>query len=794
MRGQVKFLRENRGYIKVHNQKETYPFNEKAVIDVPFNELKAYEFVDFYGTNHDGRLQANYVRKAVMEWQKGVIIEAGDGDDAYWRIKSEGGRIFWFKNRCLCTGEKKEDFQVGDKVKFQCEGYYGSGGNGNQAFMVTKRHIGYITSYSKGEKKGIIDFDLPFSIMHISNPLEYYLDCEKYFYFVSYEISNDTKYAVNITVLAKEKDIIFDESKKWIDGTVTKVAPNQEYCIIAPMQNPQNTFRVGPENLEKYCDFGYIKEGQYVSFFLENEPVPQFVEWLGYITRFPTNPVLKDQSGRINPNLAKYEAEGTSPGLLYFYKDKIINIKNNDAFTHFWITTKFCGEYKEIPIKTAYTNLRYKVHFAFTDDKIYGIRAKHISIIGVEKAPVDATEHEKSEEIKEKVTHNKKEIVQDVKVINNFYSPIYVPNIVVNEVNNIDDFLELVKTNSLSNYIEDIWKKTISTFNISPDVTGNYHLGEKSEEVVNYFGDKIFPIDKITADDEKSKKLDDNFESIRKNISPAISNKLLKDLSPKCRLYVKVAVIVEYSLKNITLSDYSATLVMYGKALEQGLRDSLYEVIQGNDILNKLTDRRENPITAIEREKTTIGNYVAYIDNNIQPLSEETKNLQDNQEEIQKSVNEWSIWWEKLRDEIKDAGNIRNRSDHAGLNIPDTDLYKMKKLLFVNEGIFESLNIINILVETRNRDADKVQDQEDLIKIVQAEFIGERMQENYLIVGRLSSGEKAALHRNEISEAYTSYDEFVRVFEQSKNKIKVKILGHNSKGYQVSLKNQQIGR
>lgn len=790
MRGQVKFRKESIAYIKASNQKETYVFNEKSVIDVPFSEIKDYDFVDFYGTNYDGKFQANYVRKAGLEWQKGVIVEVGDDDDAYWRIKSEGGRIFWFKKRCICIGEKKEDFSVGDIVRFQCGGYYSSGGN--QALMVTKKHIGYIISYNIEEERGIIDFNLPFSIMHINNPLDYCLDTERYFYFVSYELSEGADYAENITILAEEKDIIFDEAKKWIDGIITKVVPSQEYCIVSPIQNPHNTFRVGPKNLEKCCDFNYVKKGQHVSFLLKDEPVPQFVEWLGYITRFPTNSIVKDQSGRINPNLDKYEAEKTSPkpALLFFFKNKIINSKHNETFTHFWVTAKFCGEDKDIPIRTAYTNLRYKVRFAFTDDKVYGVKAKHISVIGIEKAPIDSVDNDKSEDIKDTVIQNNKEIVQNVKVINNFYHPIYAPTVVVNKVKNVDDFLELVKTNSLSKYIENIWKKTISAFHISPDGMGNYYLSEKGKEVVEYFGNKIFSIEGLQIDEDSNKKLDETFEAIRNNIYPEISNELLKVLSPKCKIYVEVAAIVENTLKNVTLCDYSAILVMYGKALEQELRDSLYRVIQNNDILNKLTDSREIAIATLEREKTTIGNYTAYITNNIQILSEETENLQKSQTEVKKSFDEWCAWWEKLCNEIRDAGNIRNRSDHAGLNILISDLHKMKKLLFVNEGIFESLNLINILAATKKGSLDcKVRNQKEVfIENSQAEFIGEWIQGNYLIVGKLSSGEKASLFIDEISEKRTTYNEFLNVFEQSKHRIEVKILRYTPKGYQVSLK------
>lgn len=788
VRGQVKFRKGNIAYIKADNQKVTYSFNKGATIDVPFDEFQEYDYVDFYGTNYDGRLRANYVRKSGLEWQKGVIVELNDDKDAYCRIKSEGGRIFWFKERCLCAGERKEEFAVGDTVKFQCQGYYGR--SGNQALMVTKKRIGYIISYDEKMKKGIIDFDLPFSIMNVNNPLDYYLDTERNFYYVSYEFDNENECAVDITVLAERKDIIFDESKKWIDGTVTKVVANQKYCIISPMQNPKNTFHVGVENLGKYCDFIYMREGQQVSFLLEDEPIPQRVSWTGYITRFPTNPVSKDLSGRINVYLKKYEPERLypKPDLLYFFKNKIINSTHNDAFTRYWVTTELCGEEKKIPISTAHTNLRYKVRFAYTEDSVYGVRAIHISVIGVEKAPVISTNLDQCEIIRNMTTEQDEKDTQNVQVINNFYSPLYAPTIIGDELQKVEDFLNLVKTDTFSTYIEHIWKKTISVFKIYPDEMGNCRLLDNREEAINYFGDKIVPVDQFLKDDEGNKKLDIHFGMIKDKVFPSVSDKLLSALSPRCKLYVESASIIEYELKDVSLWDFSALIVTYGKALEQELRDKLYRIIQNSGSLKVLKDRNQKEIVSIEMEKTTIGNYIAYIDNNIQMLPDITKSILEIQGYTEKDFGE-SEWWIELSEKLKAAGDIRNRSDHAGVSVlKAADLQKMKELLLGNKGIFESLNGLFAVIEgCENFTVESCS--EYFLENTRVEFTGEYMKENYLIVGKLTSGERAALHIDQVAEQHTTYDEFVDIFEKSKQKIEVRMLKHTSKGYQVSLKN-----
>lgn len=112
VRGQVKFRKGNIAYIKADNQKVTYSFNKGVTIDVPFDEFQEYDYVDFYGTNYDGRLRANYVRKSGLEWQKGVIVELNDDKDAYCRIKSEGGRIFGLKKDVFVREREKKNLQL----------------------------------------------------------------------------------------------------------------------------------------------------------------------------------------------------------------------------------------------------------------------------------------------------------------------------------------------------------------------------------------------------------------------------------------------------------------------------------------------------------------------------------------------------------------------------------------------------------------------------------------------------------------------------------------------------------
>ena len=57
---------------------------------------------------------------------------------------------------------------------------------------------------------------------------------------------------------------------------------------------------------------------------------------------------------------------------------------------------------------------------------------------------------------------------------------------------------------------------------------------------------------------------------------------MMRSLSPLCRFYVEAALVVEDHMESIMfmLKDYSTHLVMYGKCLEQSLRDGLFPVLR----------------------------------------------------------------------------------------------------------------------------------------------------------------------------------------------------------------------
>lgn len=780
MRGTISSLGEKDGYIKIYNQREGYYFTEKSLMGISFDELKIGCYVDFYESrsrDFRGKLRANYVRPIPNEWIHGQMVrqEQAPWGETLWIIKAEAGREFQFFESGSCLGENIADFNMGDTVRFQCSGYYSAF---NKAFMVTKKHIGYITTYKNKYQTGVIDFRYRFSLENINNSILYNFDTSKYFYLVSYDIDeNDDGYAINITVIDKKAEILFDQSEKWIDGLVERKGVSKDsenYFIIVPKDNPINKFKATMNCLQRYCDLKFVEEGQQISFAIDDFAHPIDVTWLGYITRFPTNTVTKDMSGRINTKIFKSEVEKADPDLLYFRKYKIYDICSNEEGTKFWLEGVLIGgEKKIIPLRTAHTNLRYKVRFVKTEDKVYGEKAICIKVIGIAKAPNDYTVLD---------IEDMDDIAPAQVIINNYYKPVY-HQINIMQINTPEEFLEMLRTNSLSNYINNISQQL---YNEKKVIDGSYGL---EDDIASELADKIFPCEYKELSDQNIRTLESEFEKARK-IHPEISDDMLEKLSNDCSLYVKVAVIVEDTLKHlnqITLGDFSAQMVMYGKALEQDLRDSLYRLILSDDELRNYVDPKGNRFSNISIEKSMIGNYSTLIRIKNERFASICELKQKEIIDLSKTLQEWKMWWEKLQMNIDNAREIRNRSDHAGTTVQPDALLQMNRLLFSKDGIFRSLELIRDIFACYTEN-DKLVEELDSDEEYY-DFLGHHMSGTSLIVGHLSSGRQAALHIREVKDGFTSPDEFKALFEKCEiESIKVKIIGETNRGFSLSMK------
>ena len=186
--------------------------------------------------------------------------------------------------------------------------------------------------------------------------------------------------------------------------------------------------------------------------------------------------------------------------------------------------------------------------------------------------------------------------------------------------------------------------------------------------------------------------LDRRFEEAKKLVRPDLSDALLNAVSARTCFYLKLSVVVEDALSVLKLLrqediDCSAQLVLYGKALEQQLRDSFYS------LFHRESELKNYEIPAVGKgmvsfgdvlvEDTNIGNYAYSVGDNAEHLSDLciSKSILYGAQEQQHL--QWKQFWSDLKQQIHTARLIRNKADHAGKVSPDfTDVDRIADLCF----------------------------------------------------------------------------------------------------------------
>lgn len=224
----------------------------------------------------------------------------------------------------------------------------------------------------------------------------------------------------------------------------------------------------------------------------------------------------------------------------------------------------------------------------------------------------------------------------------------------------------------------------------------------------------------IEVDTEELLTIDQRFESVRHR-RPALTDEILMCQSERCQLYLKLSVIIEDALGGVGLSieDYSPQLVLYGKALEQSLRDNLYLFFSTDQKISIYDTFKccENPTSRnvfknLNRDMSFIGSYVYML--KAEPMLEHISNscveYGISIEGKTQGFYEWMYWWRELRNSIANAKNIRNKTDHSGSSAPNkADLDDMCKELFgdsTNLGVLSRLTTGSALARHLNANCD----------------------------------------------------------------------------------------
>lgn len=174
----------------------------------------------------------------------------------------------------------------------------------------------------------------------------------------------------------------------------------------------------------------------------------------------------------------------------------------------------------------------------------------------------------------------------------------------------------------------------------------------------------------ITAQEHAT--LENRFEEAR-GIRPDLTDGLLNCLSERCAFYLKLSVVVEQMLNSLKFLhsndiDCSPQLVLYGKALEQHLRDCLFNLFRSDGTMKKFlipVNGSRIRFQDAREQQTTIGNYAHCINSNAARLSKlcSAKMLRWNQREQDDA--QWEAFWRTLSAAVHAARKIRNKADHA---------------------------------------------------------------------------------------------------------------------------------
>lgn len=203
----------------------------------------------------------------------------------------------------------------------------------------------------------------------------------------------------------------------------------------------------------------------------------------------------------------------------------------------------------------------------------------------------------------------------------------------------------------------------------------------------------------LNISEEEEETLLQRFASARDRCRSELTDQLLERLGERCQFYVRLSVVVEDALTVLPASfqeDYSPQLVLYGKALEQALRDNLYELFHREETLSEYDtySHRANPSSPKNFRRRRAGRvYIGDFVHLIDGMSGHLGRLCAGAGLEGRDQESWSLWWVGLQRDINKARQIRNLSDHADARSPGREnLDGMCALLFgagEEQGVLE---------------------------------------------------------------------------------------------------------
>lgn len=186
-------------------------------------------------------------------------------------------------------------------------------------------------------------------------------------------------------------------------------------------------------------------------------------------------------------------------------------------------------------------------------------------------------------------------------------------------------------------------------------------------------------VEELSVIQDQMRTMEQQFIQARDRTRPELTDAILAGQSERCQFYMKLSVVIEdtLALSGIRMDDYSPHLVLYGKALEQSLRDHFFPLFnqEANLSVTNLQNGKSDNKNCFGKKTLTkafIAAYIDLIEVRKEYLAQLCLDHQVDMEQKPVDQNAWIAWWDQLKQDIEAAKDIRNKADHADQQSPDS--------------------------------------------------------------------------------------------------------------------------
>lgn len=279
-----------------------------------------------------------------------------------------------------------------------------------------------------------------------------------------------------------------------------------------------------------------------------------------------------------------------------------------------------------------------------------------------------------------------------------FYGPVNINNNnTYNSVIATRDLLNLLTTaaDGRENFAQALYQRMVGALP-QHGLLGIEQGADISQDEYDQLYDKAFSeqvsskvVDSLAVDqdaelveitEEEQMSLDRRFEEARRVTRPGLTDTMLMKVSSRTAFYLKLSVVVEDALsilrllrtKDTEVIDCSAQVILYGKAVEQQLKDSFFPLFHKERNLREYQVKTDRfglaPFRSITEDDTSIGTYMHALRHKATELSQLCVDNRMRYQNQSLSAGQWSAFWMNLQGKINDARRIRNLSAHTNPN------------------------------------------------------------------------------------------------------------------------------